>query len=51
MDTLLAFGIYLGFVLVNVLIVFYAERKIAAFIQDRMGPTEVGPYGLLQPVI
>lgn len=50
MDTLLAFGIYLGFVLTNVLIVFYAERKIAAFIQDRMGPTEVGPYGLLQPV-
>lgn len=50
MQSLLIFGIYLGFVLLNVLIVFYAERKIAAFIQDRMGPTEVGPYGLLQPV-
>lgn len=26
----------------------YAERKMAAFIQARLGPYEVGPYGLLQ---
>jgi len=49
-QTVLYFGAYLALVLVLVLITFYAERKLAAFIQDRMGPTEVGKFGTLQPV-
>lgn len=28
----------------------YAERKVAAFIQDRLGPMEVGYYGLAQSI-
>ena len=28
----------------------YAERKVAAFLQDRVGPDRAGPYGIFQPL-
>src|SRR3954470_15674257 len=40
----------LTFMALGPIVYVYAERKIAGFMQDRLGPTRVGPYGLLQTI-
>ena len=40
----------LAFVVFNALILTWAERKVAGHMQRRIGPKEVGPYGLIQPI-
>jgi len=45
---LLYVALALGFVAIYALGAVYAERKVSAFIQDRLGPMETGPYGLFQ---
>jgi NADH-quinone oxidoreductase subunit H len=43
-------AVVMGIILLHVAYLTYAERKILGFMQDRLGPMEVGPYGLLQPI-
>ncbi len=40
--------VILGFIGANSILLGYAERKISAFIQRRLGPYAVGPHGTLQ---
>ncbi|MFQ5743501.1 MAG: NADH-quinone oxidoreductase subunit NuoH [Acidobacteriota bacterium] len=42
--------VVLGIVSLVIAYLTYAERKVLAFIQSRLGPMRVGPYGLLQPI-
>jgi NADH-quinone oxidoreductase subunit H len=40
----------LAFVVFNALALTWAERKVAGHMQRRIGPKEVGPYGIIQPI-
>ncbi|MEX0685892.1 MAG: NADH-quinone oxidoreductase subunit NuoH [Balneolales bacterium] len=48
--SLIVMGLTVFAVLNSAAVVVLAERKIAAFIQNRYGPNRVGPWGVLQPL-
>jgi len=43
-----AAALLFGFIGASAFLAIWAERKVSGRIQDRLGPTRVGPYGLLQ---
>jgi len=47
---LVKIGVVFGALLLTVAYMTWVERKVIADFQVRLGPTRVGPYGLLQPI-
>tara|TARA_Y100000588_G_scaffold394272_1_gene513867 strand:+ start:6570 stop:7607 length:1038 start_codon:yes stop_codon:yes gene_type:complete len=50
LESLIKIAIVLGVIITTVAYVVLAERKVSAYIQNRLGPNRVGPWGLLQPL-
>ncbi|MEA1961999.1 MAG: NADH-quinone oxidoreductase subunit NuoH [Bacillota bacterium] len=40
----------IGIVTLNVIVLIWMERKVAGFIQQRLGPNRLGPFGIFQTI-
>jgi NADH-quinone oxidoreductase subunit H len=50
LESLIKIVVLVGALMGGVAYMTLAERRVSAFIQNRLGPNRVGPWGLLQPM-
>jgi NADH-quinone oxidoreductase subunit H len=50
LEPLIKIAIVVGAVMTAIAYLVLVERKAAAYLQDRLGPNRVGPWGLFQPI-
>src|SRR5580692_1684186 len=48
--TIITIAVIMGAIQGTCAYLILLERKTAAWVQDRIGPNRVGPFGLLQPI-